>query len=223
MTPERSIKPTKDGWNTLYVPELNETYHSIHGARQEAEHVFLKCALDYSTCSHPKIFEVGFGTGLNALLTCMKSINEKKHILYYSIEKYPLTIDEARSLGFDKLLSKNEYDLFVQLHSVDWNEEIIINEFFTLKKFQADLLHFKTIPQEIDIVYFDAFAPNKQEKLWSTDVFKAIHSNMNKKAVLTTYCAKGQVRRNMIEAGFEVSRIQGPPGKREMLRAQIVD
>ncbi len=215
----REIKKTEDGWNTLYIPELDETYHSIHGARQESEHIFISEALEHSTVESPTIFEVGFGTGLNAILTYIYAQKNQKKITFYSIEKYPLTKEEYENLGYNRLLSKDEFEAFIKLHSCPWETLVEVSEYFSIYKFKADLLTVEFPFTNIDVVYFDAFSPNNQADLWTTEVFTKIAKQMTAHAVLTTYCAKGQVRRNMIEAGFKVERRPGPPGKREMLRA----
>jgi len=219
----RKIITTKDGSNSLLVPALNEQYHSIHGAKQEAEHVFLKMGLEDSSiqahCNTNSIsvFEVGFGTGLNALLSANWAILNNKKIEYTAIEKYPVSKEEFDQLNYGDLLG--EVELYNQISNSKWEEFVTINDHFKVKKIALDLIA-DELPKGFDVVYFDAFAPNKQSKLWEVSVFEKIYSIMTSKGVLVTYCCQGQARRNMIEAGFKVEKVQGPPGKREMLRAR---
>jgi len=216
---KRNSAKTKDGSSTLYVPELDEHYHSIHGALQESQHVFIKAG--YEECSKLDplhILEVGFGTGLNALLTAQRSRNDQKEVWYTGIEKYPLSPDEVAQLNYADKEHRRETSLLNDLHRSIWEEFEKIQPYFHLKKIQVDLRQFSAI-EEYDLIYFDAFAPSAQPHLWSTEVFEQMYRALKPKGLLTTYCVKGEIRRNMKAAGFDVEKIPGPPGKREMARA----
>ncbi|MBK21157.1 MAG: SAM-dependent methyltransferase [Flavobacteriales bacterium] len=220
LSKNRRIITTNDGSHTLFVPALNEQYHSIHGAVKEAEHVFLKMGLDEFI--HPdrvsvNVFEVGFGTGLNALLSAQWSTFKQKKLAYTSIEKFPVSKREFQQLNYGGIVDAN--DLYTKITDAAWNGFTVISESFKLRKLKLDLLR-DVLPNGFDIVFFDAFAPNKQPELWDTSVFEKIYSLMNKNSLMVTYCCQGQAKRNMISAGFEVEKVPGPPGKREMLRAR---
>ncbi|PKP10880.1 MAG: SAM-dependent methyltransferase [Bacteroidetes bacterium HGW-Bacteroidetes-4] len=216
----RQIVKTDDGSHTLIIPELNEHYHSIHGAIQESMHVFIQAGFNQlANASKLSILEIGFGTGLNTLLTFIHSKMNQQFIEYCTIEKYPLVNEEFMQLNYASILNDYPNDLLYRMHNAPWKKPTAIDSEFTLLKLHQDLLHLQ-VDNTFDLVYFDAFGPDKQPDLWTEDVFKTIYGLMNRGAILTTYSAKGQVRRNMKNAGFKVERIAGPPGKREMLRAK---
>lgn len=215
----RIIEKTADGSATIYIPEMDEHYHSVKGALTESEHIFRDCAFLHRAGSGDKerlrALEIGFGTGLNAAVTAMAT-NQNAQVHYISLELYPLSIDEAMALGYHDCVDK---ELFTALHSAPWEIATEITPHFTLEKRKCDLLTAE-LPTEIDVVYFDAFAPEKQPAMWSEDVFKRIYNAMAPGGVLTTYCAKGAVRRLLSSLGFRVERLPGPiGGKREILRA----
>lgn len=214
---KREIIVTEDGSTTLYVPELDEHYHSVWGAVQESEHVFIKEGLRRIEKQNVSILEVGFGTGLNALLT-IKNTSEKS-IYYKTFELYPLLADEVKTLNFNLVCSKTEFELFKKMHSCPWKEDINLQNNFIFHKVDESITSLNDVGL-FDLVYFDAFAPNKQTGLWGLDTFEKIYSAMKHGGVLTTYCAKGEVRRTMQKAGFTVERVPGPPHKREMLVAR---
>ncbi len=211
---------TKDGSHTLFVPELNEHYHSIFGAIQESKHVFIKEGLSYIDKKSISIFEVGLGTGLNAMLTLMETIHNNFRIDYYAIEKYPLDIKTIYQLNYPELLKLNEQEkeLFYKIHKTAWDTKNEFNKNFSLTKIKNDITEF-SISFSYDIVYFDAFAPDKQPEMWSRMVFQKIYNNLNPKGILTTYCAKGGVKRILMLLGYRVESIPGPRGKREIIRA----
>ena len=212
------ITLTGDGSHTLFVPELNEHYHSVHGAIQESEFIFIKSGLDYFRSTHLRIFEVGFGTGLNALLTCIRAIARKREIYYESIEKNPLPRYLTDSLNYKDLVGTENGRIFEQLHSCDWNVTCRITNNFTLLKIKGDLIT-SEIFGVFDLVYFDAFGPDKQPEMWSDNVFEKISGITARNGVLVTYSAKGTVQRALKKHGFEVSLLPGPPGKRQIIRA----
>jgi tRNA U34 5-methylaminomethyl-2-thiouridine-forming methyltransferase MnmC len=217
------VKQTNDGSNTLFVPELNEHYHSVHGALQEALHVFIKHGLEAALAKNTgplHVLEIGFGTGLNAILTLQIFLTKKHTIFYHSLEKYPLAEPLVRSLHFEKFILNPELlDYFYQLHAADWNKEAEIVPGFSLKKMQADLKTHAFPDNTYDLIYFDAFAPEKQPALWSDEVFRKMASTLKPGGMLVSYCAKGSFKRSLKAAGLQVEALPGPPGKREMTRA----
>lgn len=218
-TPETILELTADGSHTLFVPHLNEHYHSVNGAIQEANHVFLDAGLHECRKNEVTVFEVGLGTGLNALLTALYAEKYQKIIKYTSIEAFPLSLDIIEKLNYASI---EDTSLYHKLHEVEWESEQDISENFILTKIEADFtsFDFSKLENQIDVIYFDAFAPDIQGAMWSQSIFDAMYSICKPDGILTTYCAKGVVRRSMQAAGFAVERIPGPPGKREMLRAR---
>lgn len=214
---ERVIEHTADGSATLFVPELDEHYHSVKGAFTESQHIFIDMGLKACPSPTPKILEVGFGTGLNAYLTLLEAERSGRHVHYTGIELYPLPWETIEQLHY------NEDERFKALHTAAWEKEIEITPYFTLHKVQADFSTGYAVPYSssgYDILYFDAFAPEKQPEMWSQELFDRLYVNTSEEGILTTYCAKGVVRRMLQSAGFKVERLPGPPGgKREILRA----
>lgn len=214
------LATTEDGSLTLYAPTFGEHYHSTHGARQESLHIFLQLGLAHRLETWPKekrplrLFEVGLGTGLNALLTLTESQRRAAPIHYYSIERYPLVPEVYQALRYDGL---SDADLRA-IHAAPWGEDIPLTPAFTLHKIEGDLTQ-EPFPAALDLIYFDAFSPESQPELWSEEIFARLFVACAPGAVLTTYCAKGEVRRRLQRAGFLVERLPGPPGKREVLRA----
>ena len=215
---KRIIEHTEDGSATLFVPELNEHYHSVKGARTESQHIFIDMGLKASAAPQPHVLEIGFGTGLNAFLTLLDAEVHQRKIHYYSVELYPLDMDVIESLNYGEMICAGRKDVFQALHQAEWNVAVQVTDFFGLHKIQGDS-NTCALPDRIDLVYFDAFAPDKQPEMWNQEIFNRLYARMTGGGVLTTYCAKGVVRRMMKEAGYSVERIPGPPGKREMLRA----
>ena len=213
------IQHTDDGSATLFVPELDEHYHSVKGAYTESLHIYRDCAYLYAAArsvERPlRLLEVGFGTGLNAAVTAMAATAECP-VHYITLEKYPIDSSVVASLGYDALV---DAQLFASLHAAPWEHFVSITSHFTLEKRCCDLLTV-ALPTDIDIVYFDAFAPEKQPEMWTEAVFARLHHAMRPGGVLTTYCAKGAIRRLLQQVGFTVERLAGPVGgKREILRA----
>jgi len=215
MQINHQIITTADGSNTLFHEVLNETYHSKNGALQESLHVFIQNGLEHfinqNAVDTIHIFEVGFGTGLNAILTLKEAINRNVKIKYTCLEAFPLSIDTINQLNY--LKDETEVlKLFNKMHQCNWNEWVEINEHITTN-------HLLKISHPFDIIYFDAFAPDKQAELWTTTIFKTIFATMNIGSIFVTYSAKGDVKRALREAGFIVKRLAGPIGKRHMLCA----
>ncbi len=216
-TLNRELKITEDGSHTLFVPELNEHYHSTHGAIQEAMHVYINAGFTYCDKDPVHILEIGFGTGLNCLLTLLEAEKQNRTVVYHSIELYPINQDEIKHLNYTSQIPDLDESIFERLHKVEWNKEVKINDYFALNKLQGDLRGFN-FPGKYDLVYFDAFAPDIQPTLWTQDIFENIHQHLNPNAILTTYCTKGIVKQALRASGFKVKRLPGPPGKRQMLQ-----
>ncbi len=211
---QKQVIKTNDGSSSIFIPEMNVTYHSIHGAMQESKHVFieagLKPLLNQNKTIH--IFEMGFGTGLNALLSLQNAINHQQKINYTAIELFPLTIDEAGTLNYSD-------ENFMQLHQCDWEKDVELNDYFTIHKIHQSLLNYST-NKKFDLIYFDAFDPNTQPELWTKEIFEKLFLMLELNGILVTYSSKGIVRRVMQDAGFSVKKVSGPPHKREMIRAK---
>lgn len=221
---ERKIIYTKDGSPSIEIPELNVTYHSTHGAIRESDHVFIKAGLKTPALANSRkklsIFEMGFGTGLNTLLTIIEAERSQREIYYETDEQFPLDKNTIKSLNYCKLLNREDLQpLFEQLHDCEWEMKIKITENFWIKKTKSDLLKFET-SETFDLIYFDAFAPNAQPELWTKEIFEKMFSILDPGGILVTYCSKGDVRRVMQTTGFTIEKLPGPPGKREMLRAR---
>lgn len=215
---QRQIITTSDGSTSIYVPLLDENYHSHHGAINEAIHVFINSALLHIPQKRLSIFEVGYGTGLNALLTYKYGQEQQLSISYDSIEKYPLSPQEIAELNYVSEIDQKLQSAFTKMHQSEYNVPVSISDNFDLTKIEADIKNYQ-FQKNYDLIYFDAFAPNKQPSMWNSDVFQNIFDHCNTGAIFTTYCAQGQVRRDLQSVGFNIERIPGPPGKREMLRA----
>ncbi|NLI71784.1 MAG: tRNA (5-methylaminomethyl-2-thiouridine)(34)-methyltransferase MnmD [Bacteroidales bacterium] len=217
---KRELKITEDGSHTLFVPEIDECYHSTKGAVQESLHIFIEAGL--MQCSKPEvnILEIGFGTGLNAFLTLLKSHELNQTINYIGIELYPIPVEKALQLNYPEFLNEDS-SFFNKIHISPWNEAVQIMENFTLTKLNADFTKLD-LEGQFDVIYFDAFSPEKQSEMWSDKMFKKLYLCAFENAVMTTYCSKGVVRRGMESVGFSVEKLPGPPGKREILRARKV-
>jgi tRNA U34 5-methylaminomethyl-2-thiouridine-forming methyltransferase MnmC len=213
------IVTTRDGSHTIYITKLAEHYHSIHGAITESKHVFIEAGLKRCRRRQLNVLEMGFGTGLNALLTLAETYQSNKSIHYTGIEKYPLPKTITDSLNFESLTENAVNGLLKLIHDAAWNKEVVIRDGFVLKKIEGDM---NQINQQdvFDLVYFDAFAPEKQPELWTKELFSRVYKSMRHNSILTTYSSKVTIRRNMENAGFLVEKIPGPPGKREMTRAR---
>lgn len=210
---------TSDGSHTIYLPEMDEQYHSVNGAVTESKYVYIEKGYKFQTAESPTVFEVGFGTGLNCFLTALIAENEKRPTLYYSIENFPLAKEITSQLNFSQLLSNPDKQLFNKIHDCNWNEPVKISEYFKLKKIKADLTNFDFEGiEKIDVIYYDAFGPDKQPEMWTPLIFNNISKSTAPNGVLVTYSAKGEVRRRFSACGFEMERLQGPPGKNQMLR-----
>lgn len=262
---ERIIERTDDGSATLFVPELNEHYHSTKGASTESKHIFIDMGLKASFAATPHVLEIGFGTGLNAWLTLEEAERSRRNIHYTGLELYPLEWQTVEQLGYisgneqltihriqtasdgqftpDEEEQQSAIGLFKQLHTSPWEKDVRLTPYFTLRKIETDvnqwimenkgepkmnstndsatISRLSTSNPPFNLVYFDAFAPEKQPEMWSQELFNRLYVLLDKDGILTTYCAKGVVRRMLQTAGFIVERLPGPPGgKREILRAR---
>jgi tRNA U34 5-methylaminomethyl-2-thiouridine-forming methyltransferase MnmC len=218
---EREVMITADGSVTIAIPELNVTYHSKHGAIQESMHVFIEAGL--RPLLHKQetiaIFEMGFGTGLNALLTLVEATKHQQKINYHTVEAFPLEKEMVAQLNYCEQLQQPELNpLFNELHASPWNEPIHLSPWFTFQKNHTTLFNLSTF-QPVNLIYYDAFAPNAQPELWTAEAFTQLFNMLTAEGILVTYCSKGDVRRAMQAAGFLIEKIPGPPGKREMVRA----
>ena len=265
---KRIIEKTDDGSTTLFVPELNEHYHSTKGARTESQHIFIDMGLKASPAATPRVLEIGFGTGLNAWLTLEEAERSRRNIHYTGLELYPLDWQTVEQLGYissdeqltihrkqtatDEQFTPNDeeeqqpaIELFKQLHTSPWEKDVQLTPHFTLRKIETDVNKWRvengelrvnnsndsvadsqlsTLNSPFNLVYFDAFAPEKQPEMWSQELFNRLYVLLNNGGILTTYCAKGVIRRMLQAAGFIVERLPGPPGgKREILRARKLE
>ena len=222
---KREFLKTGDGSLTIHLPEWNEQYHSKHGAIAESSHVFISAGLDHvlqqRKLKKVAILEIGFGTGLNAYLTLLYHRNKEFAVDYTGIEAYPISKEETEKLNYSELL-KEPRKAFLSLHNTDWESPCNIEDGFTLTKKKMAIEDI-SVREKYDLVYFDAFGPRVQPELWTESIFGAMYHALNFEGVLVTYSAKGSVRRAMLASGFEVERLPGPPGKREMLRATKTD
>lgn len=218
---ERVLQVTADGSHTLFIPEMNEHYHSVNGAWQESKYIFIEAGLHAVDKSVIHLLEIGFGTGLNALLT-WKEVEEvltDQQVIYHSIELYPLSENLVSSLNYGELVWPKQKDRFQELHQTPWNQEVALSDRFILHKIEGDSNQC-AFPSDIDLIYMDAFAPEKQPEMWSQPFYDKLYAHAANGAVLVTYCAKGDVRRGMQAAGFQMERLPGPPGKRHILRGR---
>ncbi len=213
------LRQTADGSSTFFDAELNEHYHSTNGALQESNHIFIGCG--FNALTHPalNILEVGFGTGLNVWLTALSAAAKNIRVAYTSLEKFPLSAEDVALLNYPNASkTKEEAALFYAIHESDWEIAQQLTPHFNLLKLTCDLQDF-TSTEKFNLIYFDAFAPAVQPELWTEQIFRSMYGALEPGGILVTYCAQGQVKRNMKAAGFSIERLPGPPGKREITRA----
>jgi len=217
--PAFKIKKTSDGSDTLYSEEMVESYHSLNGAVQESMHVFIEAGFNQIFKPLVRVFEVGFGTGLNCILTWREAIKRNIMVEYETIEAFPVRKEIYENLNYNEVISGMEADALKLLHESRWEEwHTIEKDLFSIYKIYDDFIG-HIIINKFDLVYYDAFAPNKQSELWEEKLFSKLFTAMNPGGLLVTYCAMGEVRRRLQRVGFLTERLPGPPGKREMLRA----
>ncbi|WP_264521226.1 tRNA (5-methylaminomethyl-2-thiouridine)(34)-methyltransferase MnmD [Flavobacterium sp. N1994] len=215
---KREIIQTNDGSTTIHLPEWNESYHSKHGAIQEAYHVFIKNGLSLFEGKPVAILEIGFGTGLNAFITFVEAQKNNQTIDYVGVEAYPVSLEEANQMNYAIEIDENQSAIFQQLHQVSWEEKNALSNIFTLTKRKQ---FFQDIKDEatFDLIYFDAFGFRVQPELWSEAIFAAMFKALKPNGVLVTYACRTSIKNAMVSAGFSVKKLPGAPGKREMLRA----
>jgi tRNA U34 5-methylaminomethyl-2-thiouridine-forming methyltransferase MnmC len=211
---------TSDGSHTLTVPGTTEHYHSVHGAIAESQHIYINAGLKYalSDNKHLNILEIGFGTGLNALLTYSELAKLNVSCDYTAVEAFPLGKDIFTQLNYTELLNV-QLSVFLKMHTSEWNTKTEISSSFKLLKIHENACKIKLPANTFNLVYFDAFSPAIQPEMWTKEIFSSIYSSMKENALLTTYCTKGDVKRTLKGIGFIISKLPGPTGKREILRA----
>ncbi|MCU0362776.1 MAG: tRNA (5-methylaminomethyl-2-thiouridine)(34)-methyltransferase MnmD [Bacteroidales bacterium] len=208
---------TSDGSHTIYVPGLDEHYHSVHGAIQESQHIFIGYGFDSCGANPCRILEIGLGTGLNALLTALRSATTGQKVLYTSIEKYPLSNETASMLNYPSLTGEGSHEVFSAIHSCEWETWTDITQLMQIRKIKEDFTGMD-LRGKFDLIYFDAFGPDKQPEMWTAEIFEKIAIVSEPGTILVTYSAKGEVKRKLRACGFEVTMLPGPPGKREITR-----
>lgn len=220
---KREIITTNDGSTTIHLPELNESYHSKHGAIQEAYHVFIKNGLSLFEGKSVSILEIGFGTGLNSFITYLEAKKSNQTIDYVGVEAYPVAVVEALQMNYVKELNATEEaTIFQNMHESIWEEKIAISDDFTLTKRQQ---LFQDINDEdsYNLIYFDAFGFRVQPELWSLEIFQKMYNALKINGVIVTYACRSSIKNAMIECGFKVEKLPGAPGKREMLRGKKIN
>lgn len=213
---KKEILITGDGSRTIHMPELNESYHSTHGALQEALHVFISNGLDLIDSKKIKVFELGFGTGLNAILTYRYSNKKNTKIHYVGVEAFPVDKELMKELEYTSFLENGELDIFQKMHESNWGEKIVLSDTMSFEKVHKKVEEYESSYSDFDIVFFDAFGPRTQGELWKPEVLEKVGGLLKQEGILVTYCAQGQFRRDLKSVGFNVTKVPGPPGKREM-------
>ena len=223
------ILTTSDGSHTLFSEQFNEIYHSTHGAIQESSYVYIKQGLEYVLASQSehlaekcpiKVFEVGFGTGLNTLLTFIKAKQAETVVNYETIELFPVSVDTIRQINYTAQLGDEiAQPVFQKLHLAKWNQTIQITDAFILTKYNTSLSGFALTPNYFHLIYFDAFAPDIQPEIWSGEIMKEMYKGLIHGGILVSYCSKSSFQKALKRAGFRIEKLPGPKGKREMIRA----
>lgn len=216
------IKTTGDQSKTVFIPGMNEHYHSTHGVVNEAQHVFIEAGMNAVKAGPLSVLEIGFGTGLNAFMTFLEAERQQRKIRYTALEAHPLWWGLLKSLDYPSILKAVEYaPVFRGMHAAPWQTPIAFGEYFVLDKL-FDSVHHVKLTDKYNVIYFDAFGPDKQPDMWTDSVFEKMFKALLPGGILVTYSAKGEVKRTMKRAGFEVEALPGPPGKREMTRGRLV-
>ena len=215
---KREIIITSDGSTSIHLPEWEESYHSKHGAIQEAQHVFIKNGLSLCKGQSVSVLEIGFGTGLNAFITFLESQKNKQKIDYVGVEGFPVPPEEVLQMNYVNQLNANQFESeFKMMHTSDWDENVTISDTFRLTK-RKQLFNDINDKNQFDIIYFDAFGYRVQPELWSVEIFTRMFDALKEGGILVTYACRGPIKNAMKEAGFKIEKLAGPPGKREMLR-----
>lgn len=217
---KREVIVTADGSKTIFIPEMDENYHSGHGALQEALHVFIEHGLKpLSKKEHVAIFEMGFGTGLNAFLTMIEAAKTGQQIVYEGIEAFPVDEKMAIEMAYDQQVGSGFSDLYIEMHSVEWGMAHQLTENFNFTKIHQKIEEYIPKSEAFDLIYYDAFGPRAQNSMWDQEILAKMYTMLKPGGILVTYCAKGQVKRDLKALGFTIEALPGPPGKREMTRA----
>ncbi len=215
------LEETADGSHTLYVPGMNEHYHSVNGAIQESLHIYINSGFNYNiTKNNLSVLEIGFGTGLNAYLTLLKSQNTDTLVEYTTVELYPLGASLIEKINYPEILNLDR-TLFEKIHQAQWENPQNITPNFLLNKKELDITtQYALLNNKLfDVIYYDAFAPDKQPEVWTQSIFDFLYENTSPDGVLVTYCSKGVVKRMLQQAGYKIQKLEGPIGKREIIRA----
>ncbi len=215
---KREIIQTNDGSTTIHLPEWNESYHSKHGAIQEAYHVFIKNGFSLFQGKPISILEIGFGTGLNAFITHLEANKNNQIIDYVGVEAYPVAIEEAFKMNFANEIDNKKANVFDQMHECEWEIKNTISKNFTLIKRKQFFQDINDV-EAFDLIYFDAFGYRVQPELWSEEIFLKMYNALKSNGVLVTYACRTSIKKAMLVAGFSIEKLPGAPGKREMLRA----
>ncbi|HUW93381.1 MAG TPA: tRNA (5-methylaminomethyl-2-thiouridine)(34)-methyltransferase MnmD [Bacteroidales bacterium] len=213
------LQVTGDGSHTLYIASIDEHYHSHFGALTESKHIFINAGIEYYQGDRVSVLEVGFGTGLNALLTAIYAEEKKRHVTYVTLEKYPLKNDLVSELNHASMTGSRGKWLFDAIHEAKWESPVELTPWFTIHKKKFDLTT-DSLSGSFDLIYFDAFGPDKQPEMWTSEVMGKVDAVTHAGTVFVTYSAKGSLRRMLNGLGFEVSLLPGPPGKRVITRAE---
>lgn len=221
--PKVELFETKDGSHSLLLPEMNETYHSTHGAKTESVYVFIDKGLHHYRSINPKqetvrILEVGFGTGLNPWLTALEADKGSIKVEFTSLEKFPLEPEIISKLNYADAHDEVSKSIFDKIHEVKWETLQPVSDYFSVNKLNKDIHTFHDDVGSYDIIYFDAFAPSKQPEMWTPEILGKMYDLLSDRGVFTTYCAQGQFKRDLKSVGFTIEELQGPPGKKEMTR-----
>ncbi|MCR9173997.1 MAG: tRNA (5-methylaminomethyl-2-thiouridine)(34)-methyltransferase MnmD [bacterium] len=218
---KREITKTADGSTTIYIPEMDENYHSHHGAIQEARHVFIQNGIGSLEREEVTVFEMGFGTGLNALLTLEYALEHDKRINYFGIEAYPVEMELVDNLNYLDEVGEKYTEQFQTMHNAPWGTPVEFSN-FQLTKIHQKVEDFEPKEKSVDVIYFDAFGPRAQGDMWELPVLEKMARMIKPDGILVTYCAQGQFKRHLKSLGFTIERLPGPPGKREMTRGTKV-
>ncbi|MEM7102596.1 MAG: tRNA (5-methylaminomethyl-2-thiouridine)(34)-methyltransferase MnmD [Bacteroidota bacterium] len=212
---------TADGSHSILSDKFGVSYHSIHGALQETQHVFINAGLKLKALTSPSvsILDIGFGTGLNAFATILEARRRNLTVYYHAVEAFPLEFSVISGLNYPALLGgEEETNLFESLHTSEWGAPLMLSDTFTLFK-DLSLFQELEVNKSFDLIYYDAFAPSAQPELWEEPILSKMYELLGPDGVLVTYCAKGVFKRTLKAVGFTVEALPGPPGKREMTRA----
>jgi tRNA U34 5-methylaminomethyl-2-thiouridine-forming methyltransferase MnmC len=215
---KREIIQTADGSKTIYLPDIDEHYHSVNGAIGESMHVFVEAGFNFCDTNPVSIFEVGFGTGLNALLTAIGAAKRRLVTRYCAVEKFPLSPEITRQLDYQYIIGDSAAEIYSLINSSEWGRKTMITEFFELEKIEGDFVTDK-IECKADIVYFDAFAHSKQSEMWQYSILEKACNTLQEGGIFVTYSARGELKRYLRSLGFQITSLPGASGKREMIRA----